>query len=781
LSASIVETRITARTSISLLLLILALSIPWFTIGRIDLTRTGAYDLAPWPDGYEYFSGAVSLVRSGSYSLPFAGQQLPPRYPFGYSVLQAATMELGAEPIAAPFIVNLLAVYALVAGVFLGMLCLGEMLGGAVAALTVATLPAVIVLGRSPLSEVSSMAVVLTGFFLLVLGSRRQQSTGLAMLGAILLGLSVCFRLNNCLFGLVFLWVPLMGADSRKQRFRRLLKLGVGFLLGASPALLYNAWTFGSPLMTGYHIWVGRWDSLDWLFNIRNVPGNLEVLAGELTRSPAGYHVSDLYGTGTYFGPAFAALAVAGLLFAWRSRVFRPFAAGALLFAAVMAFYYLHDPRMFFPSLVLLAPPIGHAFERIVDYCWREAGRLRRLPAGLAGLFLLSAVVGVPGQDGSATLSTLLNVDRLERPARRYQAARGLDETPGSDDALILTDLPPPYVKAVVDGKRVVAPATFRHPYNVDPRFFHFGQEEIEYAIRETLARKGSVILLLGLDEDASPSVLRVPPDGFGWARQRHASLYGAYWRLVPQSATASTVSVAETSEARCVFPYLALGGGLDATLALVNRTPDFLDGNIVLRVEDQRPWPGFRAVEGSRKTDPSTFHFRLAGRERRTFALQTLEQRLRVGYLEIETDQPPALEAMLNLRISSGPRRFELELQPSPSATRFLFEVERGPGVNTSLAWLPMTHRQEPIEISFSLLDETGSLVASKRVRSQGHHALFFSELFGGAGDAIFSKAEFRGVVQVSAHEPVYLTALRQESVSPGGSKITPLPTNPH
>ena len=77
--------------------------------------------LAPWPDGPQYLDAARTLVEEGRYHIHIAGQEVPPRYPFGYSLLLASAYRTGVPLLMCPLWVNrvfALALLVLVSTVF---------------------------------------------------------------------------------------------------------------------------------------------------------------------------------------------------------------------------------------------------------------------------------------------------------------------------------------------------------------------------------------------------------------------------------------------------------------------------------------------------------------------------------------------------------------------------------------------------------------------------------------------------------------------------------------
>ena len=62
------------------------------------------------------------------------------------------------------------------------------------------------------------------------------------------------------------------------------------------------------------------WAESGQLFSVRNVPRQLVMIWSEITANWNEFRVANLFGTGTYFVPAFVCLSVLGLAFVRVSR-----------------------------------------------------------------------------------------------------------------------------------------------------------------------------------------------------------------------------------------------------------------------------------------------------------------------------------------------------------------------------------------------------------------------------------------------------------------------------
>ena len=167
------------RRAISALLLIFALGVYYHTVLQIDHSETHSFDLHPMPDGPEYFAGAVSLWREGTFRIHLAGREWPPRWLFGYSLLMLPFFPLTSQPLSVPFLVNAIFGLALILLTYSMLAAAGRWYEAGLAALLMVTLPAFIVLARSPMSEISSGFLICAGALLpLSIPHRQAQLVG---------------------------------------------------------------------------------------------------------------------------------------------------------------------------------------------------------------------------------------------------------------------------------------------------------------------------------------------------------------------------------------------------------------------------------------------------------------------------------------------------------------------------------------------------------------------------------------------------------------------------
>lgn len=167
-------------------LLGLALAVAACLLLYLALGRPGR-DLFPPPDGPEYFAGAVNLAAHGDYAIHLAGTLQPPRYPPGFSILMRPFLPLGSEPLAAPFLANATAAFAVLLLLFAHLWRRGQHVAAGLAPLLLVTTPAFVILARSPMAETTSMLFV-TAAALALVGYLRTQRLAAVLAAELLAG-----------------------------------------------------------------------------------------------------------------------------------------------------------------------------------------------------------------------------------------------------------------------------------------------------------------------------------------------------------------------------------------------------------------------------------------------------------------------------------------------------------------------------------------------------------------------------------------------------------------
>src|SRR6266581_1696809 len=300
-----------------ILLLLAALTFYYFAVLRIDYSKTMLLDLGPHPDATAYFAQAQALRADDWPSIQIGYEKLPSRYPFGYPALMVPWLKIlpESDAILAPFRTSQTMGLLLLVAVFAFYTYLAMPLTGGFATLLLVALPGFFTFCRSSLSEISASLLIVLAFMFAYLGLKEERRWKI-YLSAILLGLSLNVRLQSAFFAPLLLVMTIF--PMREMRVRWLLHCAAAaavFVLAASPVLLLNTIQFHSPLKTGYDFWIPYFGEKHLFFLLRYVPRNAGDLWSELSLQPHMYDAANIFGTSTFFVPAFVLLGCVGMFF----------------------------------------------------------------------------------------------------------------------------------------------------------------------------------------------------------------------------------------------------------------------------------------------------------------------------------------------------------------------------------------------------------------------------------------------------------------------------------
>ena len=337
--------------------------------------------LQPFPDAPQYADAAHHLARGDGYVTTIHGDEpITPMHSPGFSVLLAPFAAVGDYPRSVQTAVQWFAVaYVFAAG------AIAWYLAGPLAAVFVAAM-----LATSPFARISG-TVVLSDLFavllvLCVVVLTTRLSSWRAFASGLLAGVLISVRLS-----MVVALIPLAFVVPHRH--------WTALAIGAAPPLvalaLFQWVTWGSPLTTGYHVWVPDLQMFDVANALAPAPrvgqGNVwlfpDRLGGGLMQwvcpcPPAGpqaglpnlwFYAATLSGAFWIFTPPL--IPIIGLLYAWRRRQ-EPIARYALLVTvltvALQTFYYSQEARFVAAPATLLgiygAVAIARAFARTSEH-----------------------------------------------------------------------------------------------------------------------------------------------------------------------------------------------------------------------------------------------------------------------------------------------------------------------------------------------------------------------------------------------------------------------------
>jgi len=515
--------RFSLQVAIGTLCFVLALLFYYGAVLRIELKHTDLLDLDPYPDAVEYFAQANSILKEGAPTIQIGNDKLPSRYPPGYPILMIPWLKfLPHNGILAPFRTNQTIGLLLLAGGFMFYVAIGRPLAGGLASLLLATQPAFIDFSRSSMSDLSGGAVIALALALVYLGLAWRRRL-LIYCAAIVLGLSLCIRPQLVFMAPLLMAMALFPANVSWTRWfvHCCLALTV-FAVAASPYFILNTLQFGHPLKTGYEFWVPALADKQAAFSVHNVPPQVAMIWSEITANWAQFRVANLFGTGTYVAPAFIFLSAFGLAFvrAWRFEI-SAFLAGIVYIISTVTYKYI-EGRFYVPVFFLLVA------LAVLPAEWAMGQALKRRfsvwSVGVVAVFLLSCI-GYPSQSGFKPTGgrsqawDALHYANANGTSPRYEAqkefVRIFREAPG----IVLSDIEPPYLNALLPKPFVAAPIDGRHDFCYS-RLWHYAKPEAVQLVANGLSRATPVYALLLSSKDVDQDIKRLPViEGYRWKR----------------------------------------------------------------------------------------------------------------------------------------------------------------------------------------------------------------------------------------------------------------------
>jgi hypothetical protein len=533
--------RFSLHVATGILCFILALLFYWSAVLRIDFKRTHFLDLNPYPDAVEYFAQANSILKEGAPTIQIGYDKLPSRYPPGYPVLMIPWLRfLPHNGILAPFRTNQTIGALLLTGSFMFYFAIGRPLAGGLAALLIATQPAFITFSRSSLSDLSGGAVTVLAFALVYLGLTWRRRW-LIYLAAIFLGLSLCIRPQLLFMAPLLIAMALFPANVSWTRWfmHCCLALAV-FAVAASPYFILNTLEFGHPLKTGYEFWVPELADKQAAFSLHNVPSQVGMIWSEITASWDQFRVANLFGTGTYVVPAFIFLSALGLAFV-RMRRFEISAllAGIVYIMATVTYTYV-EGRFYIPVFFLLVPLAVLPSEWAVNQALKK--RFSIWGVGVLAVFLLSCI-GYPSQSGfkpqrgRSQAWDALHYANGKRKSLRYDAQKGFIRIFRDAPGIVLSDIEPPYLNALLPKPFVAAPIDDSHDYCYS-RIWHYAKPEAVQLVSNGLRRATPVYALLLPSKDVDQHIKRLPViQGYSWKRSNRTDTAAVIMTLTKDAA----------------------------------------------------------------------------------------------------------------------------------------------------------------------------------------------------------------------------------------------------
>jgi 4-amino-4-deoxy-L-arabinose transferase-like glycosyltransferase len=533
---------------------VLALLFYYGAVLRVEFKRTSLLELGPYTDAVEYFAQANSILKEGAATIQIGYDKLPSRYPPGYPILMIPWLKVlpQRDIILAPFRTNQTIGLLLLLGCFALYLRIGRPLAGGLVALLLATQPAFVTYSRSSMSDLSCAAAAVLAFALVYLGlaSRRRWPIYCA---AVVLGVSLSIRPQLLFFAPLLISMALFPVfRSRAKWLLHCVLVILTFALAASPYFILNTFEFGHPLKTGYDFWVPWFTEKQMMFSVHNVPQQLAMIWSEVTASWDQFRVANLFGTGTYVVPTFVLLSVVGLAFVqFRRFEISALLAGTVFFVATATLRFV-DGRFYLPILFLLVALAVLPAEWAI----RESFKSRYLFLGVAvlALFVLSCV-GYPSQSGFKPKTgrsqawDALHYANDNGKSPRYEAQNEFLRTFRQAPGIVLSDVEPPYLNALLPKPFVSAPIDDHHNYCYS-RLWHYGKVEAIRLVQSGLDRATPVYALLVPSIDDDHAVQRLPSiQGYSWKRSKKSDTRAVIMTLTTDGAAPTLDSTSRSME----------------------------------------------------------------------------------------------------------------------------------------------------------------------------------------------------------------------------------------
>ena len=505
---------------------------------NIGYENTKLLDLRPYPDATEYFAQAKSLAAGGLPKIQIGFDKLPSQYPMGYPVLMLPWLKALPEPdsVLAPFRANQTIGFLMLILVFAFYSYLKRPLAGGVAALLLATLPAFFTYCRSSLSEISASAFVYGAFAFVYLGLKRERRWAIYT-GAVLLGFAFNIRAQMLFFIPLLLAMAIFPVPTSRIRwFAHCSGCLLSFGLAVSPTFALNALQFHDPFKTGYHFWNPALFERHLLFLPKHIPWHLTMLWNYCTLQSTEFNVAHMFGTGTYYVPAYIALLLAGVTFLRWERFTLCALTAALVFFIATMFYAFVDGRFYLPLLVvsvaLAVLPVEWAMARVCHV-------RQKLAAFLILLIFAAACTGYPSNSeykpllrGRSQAWDALHFTRAQLSSPRFMGQRWFTKMCARNPGIVFSTINPVYLNALLP-KPFIAAAV--EPYGWS-QIWRYRSEDALALARYGVTHSTPVYALFTSLEEATSVGPRLPRvDGYQWT-VTSAARYGVILNLTPVS-----------------------------------------------------------------------------------------------------------------------------------------------------------------------------------------------------------------------------------------------------
>jgi hypothetical protein len=189
--------------------------------------------------------------------------------------------------------------------------------------------------------------------------------------------------------------------------------------------------------------------------------------------------------------------------------------------------YTYVEGRFYIPVFFLCVPLAVLPSEWAVGQALKK--RLSMWNVGVLALFLLSCI-GYPSQSGFKPKGGRLQAwDALQYgkgngKSLRYEAQKEFSRSFRDAAGIVLSDIDPPYLNALLPKPFVAAPIDGSHNYSYSRRW-HYGKTEALELVHSALDHGAPVYALLLSSKDTDQDVKRLPMiQGYSWKRSEKSN-----------------------------------------------------------------------------------------------------------------------------------------------------------------------------------------------------------------------------------------------------------------
>ena len=235
---------------------------------------------------------------------------------------------------------------------------------------------------------------------------------------------------------------------------------------------------------------------------------------------------------------------------------------GNCFIVATLAFSYV-EGRFYVPVFLLLVALAVLPSEWSVVQALK--GRFSIL-VGVLAVLLLSCI-GYPSQSGFKPKSgrsqawDALRYTNDNGKSLRYEAQKEFIRIFRDAPGIVLSDIDPPYLNALLPKPFVAAPIDGNHYYSYS-RLWHYGKPEAAQLVANGLGRATPVYALLLPSKDVDQDIKRLPLiQGYTWKRSEKSNVRAVIMTLTTDASlrvgTRVLLTGVVTNEAICRYPLL--------------------------------------------------------------------------------------------------------------------------------------------------------------------------------------------------------------------------------